>query len=81
MDITKELVEKRLNDLKAARDQLLANLNATNGAIADSEFYLAELATVAPVADATVPAEAANADQEPLIQRDQNIPADPAPVA
>jgi len=41
--ITREMVEQRLAQLKAERDQLVANLNAYNGAIQDCEYWLSLL--------------------------------------
>ena len=38
--ITREEIERRLNQLKAERDRLIANLNAYNGAIQDCEYWL-----------------------------------------
>jgi len=38
--LTKEKIEQRLAKLKAEREQLLANLNAYNGAIQDCEYWL-----------------------------------------
>jgi len=41
--ITREMVLERLAKLKAEREQLLANLNAYNGAIQDCEYWLSVL--------------------------------------
>jgi len=38
--ITREVVLERLAKLKAEREQLIANLNAYNGAIEDCEYWL-----------------------------------------
>ena len=44
--ITREMVEKRLEQLTAERDQLVANLQAYNGAIQDCEYWLNQLAEI-----------------------------------
>lgn len=48
--MTKELIEKRIQDLKAHKeslvksmDQVTAELNATEGAILDSQYWLDQL--------------------------------------
>jgi len=41
--ITREMVLERLAKLKAEREQLIANLNAYNGAIQDCEYWLSVL--------------------------------------
>jgi len=41
--LTKEMIEQRLAKLKAEREQLIANLNAYNGAIQDCEYWLSVL--------------------------------------
>ncbi len=41
--MTEEMLRKRIADLQAQREQLLANLNAMQGAIIDCEFWLSEL--------------------------------------
>jgi len=41
--ITREMVLERLAKLKEERDQLIANLNAYNGAIEDCEYWLSVL--------------------------------------
>ena len=40
MDVTQELLEKRIAALIADREQLVATLNATAGAIEDCEYWL-----------------------------------------
>ena len=40
------MVEKRLEQLTAERDQLVANLQAYNGAIQDCEYWLNQLAEI-----------------------------------
>ena len=42
MAINRERLERRLEELKAQRDQLQANFQALAGAIADLEFLLSE---------------------------------------
>lgn len=53
--MTKELIENRIKDLKSHRDSLLKNqdqifaeLNATEGAIADSQYWLDQLNQLKP---------------------------------
>lgn len=41
--MTKELLLKRLEELKAGRKQAEANLHATEGAIQEVEYWLKEL--------------------------------------
>ncbi len=41
--ITRETIEARLAELRAQREQMIANLNAIGGAIQDCEFWLSEL--------------------------------------
>lgn len=41
--ITREIIEKRLAELKSGRQQLLLNVNATDGAIQDCEWWLTVL--------------------------------------
>lgn len=41
--IIREAIEARLADLKAQRDQLIANINACGGAIQDCEYWLSQL--------------------------------------
>lgn len=41
--ITKEKLEARITELKATREQLMANLNAVSGAIQENEGWLKEL--------------------------------------
>ena len=42
-EITVEKLQKRLKELEGAREQILANLNAVNGAIEDCKYWLGEL--------------------------------------
>jgi len=41
--VTREKILERLAKLKAEREQLIANLNAYNGAIQDCEYWLSVL--------------------------------------
>jgi len=41
--VMREMVLERLAKLKAEREQLIANLNAYNGAIQDCEYWLSVL--------------------------------------
>ncbi len=41
--VSKAAIEARLKDMHARREQLLANINATNGAIEDLQFWLDQL--------------------------------------
>jgi len=42
-EITIEKLQKRLKELEGAREQILANLNAVNGAIEDCKYWMTEL--------------------------------------
>ena len=53
MDITKAMIEARLERLRGGQEELLSSLHATNGAIQEAEYWLAQL---------TVPAMATTED-------------------
>jgi hypothetical protein len=42
--MTREEIEKRMSELVAAKEKLVADLNAVSGAIQDCEYWLAKLA-------------------------------------
>ena len=44
--ITREMIEKRREQLIAERDQLIVNLQAYSGAIQDCEYWLNQFAEV-----------------------------------
>lgn len=62
--ITREAVEKRLASLDQSRLQLMADLNATNGAIQDCKYWLERLDAKPEVKPEVKPGPAA-AKQEP----------------
>jgi hypothetical protein len=55
MDITRDAITERLHVLQTSKEQLTANLNATEGAIQDCQYWLARL-DAADTADETAPA-------------------------
>lgn len=55
MTITRKFLEDRLAGLRKQQDQLLANLNAFNGAVQDCQELLAVLDAPEPTAAAAPP--------------------------
>ena len=51
-DISKQAIEERLVALATARDHMLAQLNAQNGAIEDCKYWLGVLAAPEPEEEA-----------------------------
>jgi prefoldin subunit 5 len=41
--MTREAIERRIEDLKKSRENLISNVNAVTGAIQDCEFWLGQV--------------------------------------
>lgn len=48
MEITKEVIEKRLADLRVKKEEILGQLNAYEGAIQDCQWFLARAIAEVP---------------------------------
>ena len=54
MQITKEMLEARLTQLRAGLAKAQADVNATSGAIEDCEYWLAEISREKPQDESAV---------------------------
>jgi hypothetical protein len=69
--ITRAMLDQRLGQLKAAREQALANLNAYDGAIQECNYWISQIEAAEKAAAVTAAA------QKPVAEKPKQLQANP----